>query len=50
MPRPFSGLFRERVHPDGENCSAVVKHPIDSGTIRRFLVDDEYQSITAWSR
>jgi hypothetical protein len=41
------------VNPDRDgapNYYAVVKRPTDLGTIRRRLVDDEYQSITAWSR
>jgi hypothetical protein len=53
MKRPCAALFREPVNPDRDgapNYYSVIKRPTDLGTIRRRLVDDEYQNIGAWSR
>jgi hypothetical protein len=48
MKRPCSALFREPVNSDHDgapNYYAVVKRLIDLGTMRRRLIDDEYQSM-----
>jgi hypothetical protein len=53
MKRPCAALFLEPVNPDRDgapNYYSVVKRPIDLGTIRKRLADDEYQSVAAWSR
>jgi hypothetical protein len=41
------------VNPDRDgapNYFSIVKRPVDLGTIRRRLLDDEYPSVAAWSR
>lgn len=53
MKRPCAALFLEPVDPDRDgapNYYMVVKKPVDLGTIRRRLENDEYQSVAAWNR
>jgi hypothetical protein len=53
MKRPCARLFLEPVNPDRDgapNYFTIVKHPVDLGTIRRRLAEDEYTSVAAWSR
>ncbi|OHT06426.1 Bromodomain containing protein [Tritrichomonas foetus] len=53
MKRPCAALFLEPVDPDRDgapNYFAVVKKPVDLGTIRKRLINDEYQSVAAWNR
>ena len=53
MKRPCAALFLEPVDPDRDgapNYYMVVKRPVDLGTIRRRLENDEYPSVAAWNR
>ena len=53
MRRPCAALFLEPVDPDRDgapNYYSVVKKPVDLGTIRKKLQNDEYQSVAAWNR
>ncbi|KAH0788699.1 Bromodomain containing protein [Histomonas meleagridis] len=53
MERPCSSLFLTPVNPERDGAPDyynVVKKPVDLGTIKKRLEDDEYQSVNAWAR
>lgn len=53
MKRPCASLFLEPVNPDRDgapNYYAVVKKPVDLGSIYKKLENDEYTSVAAWNR
>ena len=51
MKRPCASPFLRPVSKDdAPGYDKVVKKPIDLGTIRQRLVDDEYPSVAAWSK
>lgn len=53
MKRPCAALFLEPVDPERDgapNYYNVVKRPVDLGTIRKRLENDEYSNIGAWNR
>lgn len=53
MKRPCASLFLEPVNPDRDgapNYYAVVKKPVDLGSIFKKLESDEYNSVAAWNR
>ena len=51
MKKPCAIPFLEPVRPeDAPEYRTVVKKPIDLGTIKKKLMDDEYPSVAAWGR